>query len=153
MEKIMLKFKIIRNNEDFDDSITREKFIDFLYQHLDKFGDTKEAIGKSIDYAFSDAKGCGGFLLAAFNDDEVVGELVMNSTGMSGYIPENVLVYVAVDAKYRGKGFGREIVNKAISMADGDVKLHVEYDNPAKRLYERIGFTTKYAEMRYIKEK
>ena len=77
----------------------------------------------------------------------------MNRTGMSGYIPDNVLVYVAVDTEYRGKGFGREIVNKAISMADGDVKLHVEYENPAKRLYERIGFTTKYAEMRFIKEK
>lgn len=149
----MLRFKEIKNNDDFDDLLTKEKFIDFLYQHLDKFGDSKEAIGKSIDYAFSDAKGRGGFLLAAFSDDELIGELVMNRTGMSGYIPENVLVYVAVDSRYRGKGFGREIVNKAISMADGDVKLHVEYENPAKRLYERIGFTTKYAEMRYIKEK
>jgi ribosomal protein S18 acetylase RimI-like enzyme len=79
--------------------------------------------------------------------------LVMNKTGMSGYIPENVLVYVAVDSRYRGEGFGGEIVKKAISMIEGDVKLHVEYENPAKRLYERIGFTTKYAEMRFIKEK
>lgn len=149
----MLRFKEIRKENEFDKEFPREKFIDFLYQHLDKFGDSKEAIGKSIDYAFSEEKGCGGFLLAAYNDDELIGELVMNHTGMSGYIPENILVYVAVDSRFRGKGYGGEIVNKAISMADGDVKLHVEYENPAKRLYERIGFTTKYAEMRYIKEK
>lgn len=149
----MLQFKEIRNENEFDEKLTREKFVDFLYKHLDKFGDSKEAIGKSIDYAFSEEKGCGGFLLAAYNENELIGALVMNNTGMSGYIPENVLVYVAVDSRFRGKGFGREIVNKAISLADGDVKLHVEYENPAKRLYERIGFTTKYAEMRYNKEK
>jgi hypothetical protein len=28
----------------------------------------------------------------------------------------------------------------------------VEYDNPAKRLYERVGMKTKYAEMRYEKK-
>ncbi len=149
----MLRFKRIRKENDFDKELPRDEFIDFLFRHLDKFGDSKEAIGKSIDYAFSDEKGCGGFLLAAYNDDELIGVLVMNNTGMSGYIPENALVYVAVDSRFRGKGYGREIIDKAISMADGDVKLHVEYENPAKRLYERIGFTTKYAEMRYIKEK
>ncbi len=148
----MLRFKEINNENDFDKNLTREKFIDFLHRHLDKFGDSKEAIGKSIDYAFSTEKGCGGFLLAAYNDDELTGALVMNKTGMSGYIPENILVYVAVDSRFRGKGFGRQIVDKALSMAEGDVKLHVEYENPAKRLYERIGFTTKYAEMRYKKE-
>ena len=148
----MLRFKQINKENDFDKELTRERFIDFLYIHLDKFGDSKEAIGKSIDYAFSEEKGCGGFLLAAYNDDELIGTLVMNRTGMSGYIPENVLVYVAVDSSFRGKGFGRQIVDRAISMAEGDVKLHVEYENPAKRLYERIGFTTKYAEMRYKKE-
>ena len=43
----------------------------------------------------------------------------------------------------------KEIVEESFKHCDGDVKLHVEYDNPAKRLYERIGFTNKYAEMRY----
>jgi ribosomal protein S18 acetylase RimI-like enzyme len=51
----------------------------------------------------------------------------------------------------RGKGVGSKIIRKGFELADGDVKLHVEYDNPAKRLYERLGMTTKYAEMRYRK--
>ena len=48
-----------------------------------------------------------------------------------------------------GRGIGRRTIERALDQADGPVKLHVEYDNPAKRLYERIGFTSKYAEMRY----
>ena len=147
----MLNYKIIRKDSEFSSDLSRNKFIDFLYEHLERFGDTKEAISKSINYAFSDYKGKGGFLLAAYNDNKLIGELVMNRTGMEGYIPENILVYVAVDSSCRGKGYGKEICGKAINMAEGNVALHVEYDNPAKRLYERIGFTTKYAEMRLIK--
>lgn len=147
----MLDYKIIRKDSEFSSEFSRNRFIDFLYEHLERFGDTKEAISKSIDYAFSDDKGKGGFLLVAYNNNNLVGELVMNKTGMEGYIPENILVYVAVDSSCRGKGYGKEICSKAINMAEGNIALHVEYDNPAKRLYERIGFTTKYAEMRLIK--
>ena len=146
----MLDIKQISNPNEFKKT-SKKEFIEFLYNHLDRFGDSKEAIEKSIDYAFSESEGCGGFLLEAYYEDKLIGALVMNKTGMAGYIPENVLVYVAVDSSYRGKGFGRKIVDKAIEIADGDVKLHVEYDNPAKRLYERIGFTNKYAEMRFHK--
>jgi GNAT superfamily N-acetyltransferase len=89
--------------------------------------------------------------LTAYYDDNLVGALVINDTHMSGYIPDHVLVYVAVDGSYRNKGFGKQIVEKAIELCDGDVKLHVEYENPAKRLYERLGFTSKYAEMRFTK--
>ena len=146
----MLDIKKISNPNEFKKT-SKKEFIKFLYNHLDRFGDSKEAIEKSIDYVFSESEGCGGFLLEAYYEDKLIGALVMNETGMAGYIPENVLVYVAVDSSYRGKGFGRKIVDKAIEIADGDVKLHVEYDNPAKRLYERIGFTNKYAEMRFHK--
>jgi [ribosomal protein S18]-alanine N-acetyltransferase len=144
----MLNIKKIQKNNEFT-KISREEFIDFLFTHLDRFGDPKSAINKCLDYAFSENPSKGGFALAAFYEDKLVGALIMNKTGMSEYIPDNILVYVAVDASYRGKGFGRQIVEESFKHADGDVKLHVEYDNPAKRLYERIGFNTKYAEMRY----
>lgn len=148
----MLEIKEIYTEDELKKLMSREEYVDFLYEHLDRFGDEKEAINKCIDYAFSDESGKGGFLLAAYFEGNMVGALIMNKTGMSGYIPENILVYVAVDAKYRGKGFGGEICKHSFKVADGDVKLHVEYDNPAKRLYERVGMTNKYAEMRYHKK-
>ncbi len=145
----MLTINVLRSITDFNEKISKEQFIDFLFVHLDRFGDPKKAITKSVDYALSDNEAKGGFLLAAYLDDKLAGVLVMNSTGMGGYIPENILVYVAVDAQQRGHGIGKQIIEKSFEVAEGDVKLHMEYDNPAKRLYERMGFTSKYAEMRY----
>jgi len=150
----MLEIKEIRKPEDFkSNNLTEEEFIDFMFTHLDRFGDPKDQIKMSIDYAFSLNAGKGGFLLAAFDEAKMVGGLIMNKTGMSEYVPENILVYVAVNSKYRGKGFGGEIMKKSFELAQGDIKLHVEYDNPAKHLYEKLGMKTKYAEMRLEKKK
>ncbi len=148
----MLEIKTIKNNQDFE-GITRDEFVDFLFLHLDKFGDPKKDIQKCLDYAFSNEKSEGGYALAAFHENKLVGGIIMNKTGMGDYIPDWILVYVAVDASCRGKGFGKQIIEKAFNSCDGRIKLHVEYDNPAKRLYERMGFTTKYAEMRYENNK
>ena len=53
--------------------------------------------------------------------------------------------------KARGKGVGKKIMQKAIEIADGDIALHVEPNNPAKFLYEKLGFENKYLEMRLKK--
>lgn len=144
---------IIHNEKELHGVSSIGEIVDFLYKHLDRFGDSKQAIRKAINYAISNKAGRGGFLTIAKKDNEIVGALVMNKTGMSDYIPANVLVYVAVRADQRGKGLGSKIIKKSLAEANGKVKLHVEYDNPAKKLYERIGFKSKYAEMRYTKEK
>ena len=149
----MLTINKIVNEAELEKELSSEKFVDFLYTHLDQFGDSKPAISKCIDFAFGKNGGLGGFLLTAYWDGELCGELIMNKTGMSEFIPENILVYIAVDSKFRNKGIGKQVAERGIKEAEGDVKLHVEYENPAKRLYERIGFTTKYAEMRYNKGK
>lgn len=145
----MLQIQKINTNEDFK-TISRETFVDFLFTHLDQFGDPKEDINKCLDYAFSTEKSEGGFALAGFKDNKVVGAVIMNKTGMSGYIPDWILVYIAVDASQRGQGIGKQLIEEVYRQCIGDIKLHVEYDNPAKRLYERMGFQSKYAEMRYV---
>jgi len=71
---------------------------------------------------------------------------------MSDYIPKNILVYIAVDKTQRGKGYGKDLLNKVIDLTDGDIALHVEKDNPARFLYEKVGFTNPYLEMRLKKK-
>ncbi|MDN3667958.1 GNAT family N-acetyltransferase [Echinicola jeungdonensis] len=129
----------------------KKEIADFLYEHLDQYGDPHEHIMNCLDYALGKSEEKGGFTVAGREDGVIVGAVIINKTGMSGYIPENILVYIAVDGSQRGKGVGRKLMNKAIDMAEGDVALHVEPDNPARFLYEKLGFTNKYLEMRLKK--
>ncbi len=130
----------------------KEEVISFLFQHLQEYGDKKEDIGKCFDFAIQDSnEGLGGFVLMLLENKEIMGATIVNKTGMAGYIPENILVYIAVHEKTRGKGYGKKLMNKAIELADGDIALHVEPNNPAKFLYEKLGFENKYQEMRLKK--
>lgn len=131
--------------------LQEKEVVDFLFKHLEKYGDPKPHIQMAIDYACSSHKGKGGFVVIARLKNEIVGAVVINQTGMSGYIPENILVYIAVNSEVRGMGIGNQLIQKAIDLAKGDIALHVEADNPARKLYERLGFTNKYLEMRLKK--
>jgi [ribosomal protein S18]-alanine N-acetyltransferase len=130
---------------------TKDEIADFLFEHLDKYGDKREDIMKCIEYALSVADGKGGLICTASEVGRILGVVIINETGMSGYIPENILVYIAVHADTRGKGVGRRLMELAMEHASGDIALHVEPDNPARWLYDKLGFTSKYIEMRYHK--
>ena len=91
----------------------------------------------------------GGYVVTCHENDTIRGAVIVNKTGMSSYIPENILVYIAVHESCRGKGVGKKLMKMALDNADGDVALHCEPTNPAKFLYEKLGFENKYLEMRY----
>jgi GNAT superfamily N-acetyltransferase len=140
-----VSIQIFDSPRDLPSWLDLDRLAEFLHGSLKPYEDPLPVVRRGLDDAFS----TGGFLVVASADERVLGALAMLRTGMEGYIPANLLLFVAVDPVTRGQGLGRRIVEAALEHADGDVKLHVEYDNPAKRLYERIGFSTKYAEMRY----
>ncbi len=125
---------------------TNDHIARFLEVHLDQFGDKKDDILKCLSYVFDQRR--GGFVVLAAEDGGIHGAVVVNDTGMGGYIPENILVYIAVDRRQRGKGVGKALMQEAIGKAKGAIALHVEPDNPARKLYEALGFTNKYLEMR-----
>lgn len=129
-------------------SLEIEKLTQFLYQNLDQYGDTKSAIRKAIEYAAKERSGLGGYIFTIENDKEILGAVVVNKTGMDEYIPENILVYIAVHKSYRGEGLGKKLMEYTIENCKGDIALHVEADNPARYLYEKFGFKNPYLEMR-----
>ncbi len=128
--------------------IHREEVANFLFEHLDQYGDKKADILKAIDYSLDRGVRPGGYVVVARDEGKIVGAVVVNKTGMEGYIPENILVYIAAHADYRGQGLGKKLMKAAIERAEGSIALHVEPDNPARHLYEKLGFTNKYLEMR-----
>ena len=129
----------------------RDQIAEFLFKSLEQYGDPKSDILKCMQYAFKETDSFGGFINVAYLENEIVGAVIINRTGMKDYIPENILVYIATDSTKRGQGIGRKLMEKAIETSKGNIALHVEPDNPAKILYEKLGFTNKYLEMRLVK--
>ncbi len=150
MTSVDLKFNIYNKAQvltiDQQENITA-----FLFKALEQYGDPKEDISKAIDYAMGKNNKPGGYVVEMKDADKIIGAVVVNETGMEDYIPENILVYIAADPDYRGQGLGKKLMQKAIDQAQGAIALHVEPDNPAKFLYEKLGFTNKYLEMRLNK--
>ncbi|MDP8228370.1 MAG: GNAT family N-acetyltransferase [Candidatus Electryoneaceae bacterium] len=146
-----LDFTKVETADAFPSWTKRDNIVRFFHDTMKPYEDKIQHIQEALDYAFSAEDGKGGFLMLAKIEGNLVGALLMLQTGMGGYIPENILLFVSITPEMRGKGVGRKLIEHCIGECNGNVKLHVEYDNPAKRLYERIGFTTNYAEMRFVK--
>lgn len=128
--------------------ISRNELAVFFHETMKPYNDTLADVQSALDYALVPGRGQGGFLMLVHRGEKLLGALLMLETGMSGYVPEHILLFVSVLPETRGQGVGGELIRRAVAECDGDVKLHVEYENPAKRLYERIGFESRYAEMR-----
>lgn len=131
----------------------KEEIVKFLFEHLEQYGDPESDIATAVNYSLGHQNKPGGNIITATDQDSqsLVGAVVLNKTGMGGYIPENILVYIATDKKLRGQGIGKLLMKNAIDSCEGDIALHCEPDNPAMHLYKNLGFTSKYLEMRLKK--
>jgi ribosomal-protein-alanine N-acetyltransferase len=142
---------IVERREDLPPWADFDVLAKFFHETMVPWNDSLEDVEAALNYTFSDADGKGGYLALVEHDGALQGALAMLETGMGGYVPGHILLFVSVDPSARGQGVGERLIRAALDHAPGDVKLHVEYENPAKRLYERLGFVSKYAEMRYSK--
>jgi GNAT superfamily N-acetyltransferase len=131
----------------------KQEIVQFLFKHLEQYGDPEKDISDAINYALGFENKPGGHVITARDEktNHLVGTVVVNKTGMSGYIPENILVYIATDKEVRGKGIGKNLMQEAIDSSQGDIALHCEPENPALHLYKKLGFSSKYLEMRLKK--
>jgi ribosomal protein S18 acetylase RimI-like enzyme len=151
MEKEIQIFKQISSEDQLNDSVSLEKLSSFLFEHMIPYEDKHEDILKGLKYALKMDGKPGGFIITGFIGEALNCCGVVLNTGMEGYVPENLVLFVCVHKDYRRKGLGKKLMNNIVSSSSGNIKLHVEDDNPAKYLYEKIGFKSKYLEMRYSK--
>lgn len=139
------------------DAFSRLSIIDinritnFLFEYSDDARDTKSAIRKAILYAAKEVPGLGGYVFVMEHNNEILGATVVNRTGMNEYIPENILVYIAVKTTFRKKGIAKELIKHAIKYCDGDISTHINKDNPVVKLFEKQGFEPRNIEMRLVR--
>ena len=56
----MIEFDLIHSDIDNPTSFSREDIADFLYKHLDEYGDEKKHILSCIGFAYGDEEGQDG---------------------------------------------------------------------------------------------
>ncbi len=142
-----IKIVAVNHSRELPEGLTMETLSVFFHETMKPYHDTIEDVHRGLEYAFDSKR--GGFLVLATKNERPVGGLVMLDTHMGGYVPKNLLLFIAVDPAMRGQGLGRRLIEQAASLCNGPIKLHVEPDNPAVRLYQRAGFETRYLEMRW----
>lgn len=126
----------------------QDKLVKFLFKSLEQFRDPECDIRACLDYILNPDK--GGYVFTATDDkSDLKGVVFLTKTHMGLFVPEYLLVYIATDPNCRGKGIGKNLMKLVTSTVNAPVALHVEHDNPAKKLYEKVGFTNKYTEMRW----
>ncbi|ALJ04557.1 hypothetical protein APS56_05130 [Pseudalgibacter alginicilyticus] len=123
------------------------RIANFLHENSGEYGDSKSAVKKSLLYAAKEIPGLGGYVFVMEHKSDILGALVINKTGMKEYIPENILVNVAVKKEYRGKGIAKELINYTINYCRGDIALHINKNNPVVKLFKNSGFKPKNIEM------
>ncbi len=139
----------IYNSIDTVTTLEKKEIIDFLHTTLNGYKETWGSIQNAVEYALNPNPAFGGFILYVREQDKIKGVLVMNKTRMKGYIPENHLVYLAVDEEYKNKGIEHTLLEKACRISKGDISIHLKPNDPARKIYENFGFDNIYVEMRY----
>src|SRR5690606_25134233 len=108
------------NHTNKPSATVKSQIINFLYSNLEQYGDEKSSIEKAIDYSLGENNSKGGATILLYDNQILKGAVVINKTGMGGYIPENILVYIATHKDYRGEGLGKRLMEKVISETEGD---------------------------------
>ena len=130
-------------------SSEKNALVRFLLEHSEN--GSKRGIEEAIEYAIKSKPSFGGFILVARQGKEIVAAIVANRTGMEGYEPNNIFAFVTQHRELKQEEEMLSLLRKAVSMADGDVALHVKPDNPKMELFKKIGFQNQYLELRLCK--
>ncbi len=146
-----IHFMLLRSENDLPDWLDASTIIQFLEEHMAPYNDPHELLREAIDYSLSmDPEGTG-FIITAAIRDKLVGSLVCVRMNTTGFIPENILVYLCVHRQYRRQGIGRFLLQQAIENTDGNIKIHVNRSNPAVTFLTKHGFANELLDLRYYK--
>jgi alanine racemase len=144
-----IEIRYVQTIKELPETLPFSDIVAFLWENMEYYRDPIDRISAALDYALASSAPGRGFVLLAHSKDRLLGVLVSVHTDTVGFIPENIIVYVCVHHGYRRNKLGMRLIKQAMECTEGDIKLHVEKDNPAISLYKKMGFTEDYMEMRY----
>ncbi|MFK7981611.1 MAG: hypothetical protein AB8G86_16630 [Saprospiraceae bacterium] len=116
----------------------KNAIVQFLQKNLENSWVEKTAILKAVEYATKEIPSFGGFVLTAEKNEEIVAALIVNRTGLSGLMPEYVTVLQATKPIAKVKVIARKLVEKAVTLAQGDIANLIMDFGPKELLLEDL---------------
>lgn len=120
--------------------LDKHGIIKFVSSQFSSNTNSKENIRKALDYATKERMSFGGFVIVQKWFGEIIGVSIVNHTGMEGYMPENILVYIAVAEQHQNKGLAKEMIQQVLNYAKGEVAVYLRDRNDLIPAFEHLGF-------------
>lgn len=139
--------KTIARIEPYNESVdlTVDQLVEMTRTWLAQYNDSKMETKEAIENALEK-----GHLLLATRNGVYEGICVIVNMGFDVFIPNYHLAYIGTSEKFKGRGIGSELLQRAIDLTKGNISLHVDLDNKgAKKVYEKYGFKHMYNRMIY----
>lgn len=114
--------------------IEKQQIIDFILLNSNNSDLEENHVLKSIEYATKECQSFGGFVILQKMDGKIVSAAILNQTGMEGYLPENLVVFVAFDNKHKTTELESNLFNYILRHAKGEVAIKVSVDEEYKTL-------------------
>jgi ribosomal protein S18 acetylase RimI-like enzyme len=136
---------VLRDSDESDSSFLLELYCDTRRDEIAGWGWTAEQAdaflrmqhhARTLGYAAQHPEATDSIIMV---DNEPVGRMLVDRSSEGVW-----LVDIALLKTWRGKGIGTDMVRELIESATTEkpVRLHVSTVNPARTLYERLGFVT-----------
>ena len=101
----------------------KKAIIGFLSQYSEATWMDTSAIQQAVDYAIKETPSFGGFIVTAEEDQQILAALIVNKTGMQGYMPQYIAVLKSILPKYKNSTIIKELTNQAITLTKGDIAM------------------------------
>ncbi len=128
--------------------LEKSKLIDFLEVNTENGHFSKCEIAEAVECAMKERPSLGGFILTLNEENEMLGAMVVNATGMENRNPKFRLSLFAVARAHRHNGIAKHMMDNAIQRTGPDLAIQLEPGNGEVAFFKRLGFKERYVEMR-----
>ncbi len=107
----------------------KAELIDFMLDNYTLTPLIKKHIIQAITYAIKDAsllKGSyshGGIVIIAFINQEIVGGLIANRTGLMDFLPQTIISFLATSPEHRRNGIATHLIYQCRKFLPGSIAL------------------------------
>lgn len=130
----------------------KKAIVSFLSQYSETVWMEETAIYQAVDYAIKETPSFGGFIVTAEQDHQIIAALVINKTGMHGYMPQNIAVLNAVLPEYKNTNLIKELKAKAMMLTKGNIAIVVNNHGIKDMELQNMALEAKYMQMPLLRK-